>query len=136
MRSLMVATVAAGTLLGCTGAAVQPVATSTAGVSCISLTQVAGRRAVADGVLFELVGRTNYLNRLRGECPFLARLGSTATISVAGGGEGGQLCSGDRVRIFDPVEVAGRTIAGVPTCVLSEFVPVPRTAAGPGVSRP
>ncbi|WP_294173367.1 hypothetical protein [uncultured Sphingomonas sp.] len=90
------------------------------------MTQVAGRRAVGPGtVLFETVGPTNYVNQLRGRCPSLARLGSTATISVASGGQAGQLCSGDRIRVFDPVELGGGRLESYPTCVLGRFVAQP-----------
>ena len=98
-------------------------------VSCIQLNQVAGRRVVdASSVLFEMSGPSNYLNRLQGQCPGLARLGTSATISVASGGEGGRLCRGDRIRVADPVEASGANLRSYPTCVLSDFEPVPRPA--------
>lgn len=98
---------------------------------CIQLSQVAGRRVVdASSVLFEMTGPANYVNRLQGQCPGLARLGTSATISIASGGEGGRLCRGDRIRVVDPVEVSGTGLRSYPTCVLSDFEPVPR-ATGP-----
>ena len=75
-------------------------------------------------MLFETLGTTNYVNQLRGQCPPLVGLASTATISVASG-EGGQLCSGDRIRVFDPAEQQGRQVTGDPTCVLGKFVSEP-----------
>ncbi len=123
---VLAACLAAASLQACTGAPVDEHARSGAGLSCISLTQVAGRRAVGPGtVLFETVGPTNYVNQLRGRCPSLARLGSTATISVASGGQAGQLCSGDRIRVFDPVELGGGRLESYPTCVLGRFVAQP-----------
>ena len=123
MRTPVFCLLTAAALLGCS-----PVATpllqekAQASRSCISLTQVAGRRAVGpQAVLFETVGSSNYVNQLRGQCPPLARLGSTATISIASGGDGGQLCSGDRIRVFDPAELQGKRVTGYPTCVLGEF---------------
>ena len=127
MRTLAFCLLAAGALHGC-GQAPADALTSggTASLGCISLTQVAGRRAVGPGtVLFETVGPNNYVNQLRGPCPPLERLGSTATISVASGGQGGQLCSGDRIRVFDPVELGGTTATGYPTCVLGRFIAQP-----------
>lgn len=99
-------------------------------VSCIQLSQVAGRRVVdASSVLFEMTGPANYVNRLQGQCPGLARLGTSATVSIASGGEGGRLCRGDRIRVVDPVEASGTGLRSYPTCVLSDFEPVPRTTA-------
>lgn len=128
MRTLVFCLLAPVLLQGCTSAA-SPTSTRTAagGVHCISLQQVAGRRASGrNAVLFEMVGPTNYLNNLRGGCPSLARLGSTATISIATGGEGGQLCTGDQIRVFDPIELERPRIVGAPICVLGDFVPVSR----------
>lgn len=109
MRQIAVATVSSmlvAMLASCTLAPAPEGRLATAeGVSCIQLTQVAGRRVVdGSSVLFEMTGPSNYVNRLQGQCPGLARLGSTATVSVASGGEGGRLCRGDRIRVVDPVE--------------------------------
>jgi hypothetical protein len=127
MRTPVFCLLTAAALLGCSPVATQSLQQgATASRSCISLTQVAGRRAVGpQAVLFETVGPTNYLNQLRGPCPPLARLRSTATISVASGGNGGQLCSGDRIRVFDPAELQGRQLTGYPTCVLGDFIAEP-----------
>ena len=129
MRTLAFYMLAAGSLHGCAQApADQLTSGGAAALSCITLTQVAGRRAVGPGtVLFSTVGPTNYVNQLRGRCPPLERLGSTATISVASGGHGGQLCSGDRIRVFDPVEVVGTRLESYPTCVLGRFIAQPVT---------
>lgn len=127
MRTLAFCLLAAGSLHGCAQApGDSPASGGTAALDCITLTQVAGRRAVGLGtVLFETVGPNDYVNQLRGACPPLERLGTTATISIASGGQGGQLCSGDRIRVFDPVELAGNRVTGYPTCVLGRFVVQP-----------
>jgi len=104
----------------------RPVAEA-AQVRCVPLSQVAGRRVVdASSVLFEMTGPSNYMNRLQGQCPGLARLSTSATISIASGGKGGRLCRGDRIRVADPVEANVTGLRSYPTCVLSDFEAVPR----------
>jgi hypothetical protein len=127
MRTLAFCLLAAGSLHGCAQAPADELTPAeTAALHCITLTQVAGRRAVGPGtVLFETVGPNNYFNQLRGRCPPLERLGSTATISVASGGQGGQLCSGDRIRVLDPIELGSTPVTGYPTCVLGRFIAQP-----------
>lgn len=101
------------------------VAGAAASQACIPLAQVAGRRVVnGSAILFEMTGPTNFSNPLLGQCPGLARLGSSATVSIAKGGEGGNLCRGDRIRVADPVEVDGQALSSIPTCVLADFQPV------------
>jgi hypothetical protein len=127
MKTPILCLLTAAALLGCSPVATPLLQeTAQASRSCISLTQVGGRRAVGpQAVLFETVGSTNYVNRLRSLCPPLARLGRTATISIASGGDGGQLCSGDRIRVFDPAELQSKQVTGSPTCVLGDFIPEP-----------
>jgi len=106
----------------------QPVAQTASATTlrCLSLQQVAGRRVLPDGsLLFETVGPVNYRNRLVSQCPGAVRLGTSATVSIASGAEDGRLCRGDRVRIADPVETAGASLAAIPTCILADFEPVP-----------
>lgn len=99
-------------------------------LSCIQLSQVAGRRVVGgSAVLFEMTVPSNYVNRLQGQCPGVARLGSTATVSIASGGDGGRLCRGDQIRILDPVEADATGLRSYPTCVLADFEPVLREPA-------
>jgi len=88
---------------------------------CIKLDQIAGRRVVGQSVQFEMSNGINYRNDFTGACPGLERLGPTATISVVSGGEGGQLCRGDRIRVADPVEAIGSGLASAPTCALGDF---------------
>lgn len=135
MRQSAVTTGTTGLLLGLVGCAIHSPppggqATAADAVQCIALNQVAGRRVV-DGtsVLFEMSGPVDYRNALGGNCPGLARLGSTATISIASGGEGGRLCRGDRVRVVDPVETGRAGAVVAPTCVLDSFTPVARIAS-------
>ena len=93
------------------------------GVSCISLASVAGRRVVgADTLLFETAGPNDYRNRLASHCPATQRIGTSASVALLDV-QGSQLCAGDRVRIFDPLE---DRVAAAPTCRLGNFEPVPR----------
>jgi len=121
-----------GTLVvaSCAPAPATPSLAGSQGVRCIALNQVAGRSvADASSVRFEMNGPVDYTNRLQGQCPGLARLGSTAAISVATGGEGGQLCRGDRIRVADPVETRATGYLNEPTCLLGDFLPVERQRA-------
>ncbi|WP_205480317.1 hypothetical protein [Sphingomonas arenae] len=123
-----------GILLGACAPAPAPAGEQLAGnqaVRCISLNQVAGRSVVdASSVRFEMNGPVDYRNQLQGQCPGLTRLGSSATISVASGGEGGRLCRGDRIRVADPVETRATGFLNEPTCLLGDFVPMERGRAG------
>ena len=112
-------------LAGCAGPPLQTTqaAAGATGSRCIALNQIAGRRVVESSLLFEMIGAPNYRNDPIGPCPGLERLGSTATISIASGGEGGQLCRGDRVRVADPVEARASGLLNQPTCRLGDFVP-------------
>lgn len=88
---------------------------------CIPLDQVVGRRVVGSHLVFETTGPTDFRNDLIGGCPRLVRLRSSATVSIASGGDGGQLCRGDRVRIADPVEAGATGLLNQPTCQLGDF---------------
>lgn len=104
----------------------EPAAASSAVRQCIALDQVAGRRVVGSAILFEMSSGPYYRNDFVGSCPGVERLGATATVSLANGGEGGRLCSGDRVRVIDPVEARATGLLNQPTCVLGAFQEVPR----------
>lgn len=98
-----------------------PVARPAGVQRCIALDHVAGRRVAGSSIIFEMTGGANYRNDFVGACPGLNQLGATATVSVASGGEGGQLCSGERVRVMDLVEAGATGPLSQPTCVLGEF---------------
>ena len=95
---------------------------------CILMDRIAGRRiADKDSVYFEMSGKVDYTNRLQGGCPGLERIGEVATISVVRGGDGGQLCKGDLIKVADPIEVQGIGFQGVPNCRLGDFTAVPKS---------
>ena len=114
-------------MTGCGNPPAPPGQVSAASSRCIATSQIAGRRVVAPTTLqFEMIGPVDYINDVGAGCPATARLGSAATISIVSGGEGGQLCRGDRVRIFDPVEAKATGLAAEPQCVLGNFTPIRR----------
>jgi hypothetical protein len=76
-------------------------------------------------VVFEVAGPTNYRNDLAGACPGLERLGRSAVVELADA-SGDQLCSGDRIRVYDPVEAKATGRLSYPTCILGYFEPIPR----------
>ena len=117
------------TLIGCTAAPPPPgqqaMAMPPGAQNCIPLSQIAGRRVEPpNSVMFEVAGPVNYRNDLIGECPGLARLGSTAAIEFVNP-TGSQICRDDRIRVFDPVEAKATGIRGEPVCRLGAFIPVP-----------
>ena len=106
----------------------QPLAAAGA-ARCIQLDQVISRRASGPSAVdFEMLGGTTYRNRLASACPGLERLGESAVVAVTAGAETGRLCAGDRVKIFDPVEVKATGLETYPHCTLGEFTP---TSASP-----
>ena len=125
-----VSLVAVAALSACAPAA--PVADTTmaaAGQSarCIPLNQVAGRRVLPDGsLLFEAIGGVDYRNRLASQCPGAARIHRSAVISLVDPTSGIQLCRGDRVRVYDPVETKATAAANAPSCILADFEVVAR----------
>ena len=128
MRQAVIPVCLAFAFAGCSAA---PPAQGLAGATarCVPLSQVAGRRVAGpDAVDFELGSGVIYRNRLQG-CPGLQRLGATATVSIASGGEGGRLCAGDRIRVFDPVEARATGVSAQPACVLGDFQLLPAAAA-------
>jgi len=91
-------------------------------VSCIPMDQVIARRLSGPGAVdFEMLGGTTYRNQLASACPGLERLGESAVVAVTAGGETGRLCAGDRVKIFDPVEVKATGLQTYPYCRLGKF---------------
>jgi len=122
-RALVLAPVVFG-LVACSNAKPLQTVSNAGRLNCISTLQIAGRRVSGtSAVLFEMIGPSNYVNDMGNSCPQIARLGKSAVISIASGGEGGQLCRGDRIRVFDPVEARGSQTT-YPTCVLNDFTAV------------
>lgn len=89
---------------------------------CIFLDQVVARRTVVpNSVEFEVIGGTTYRNELATSCKSVERLGASAAIGVTADGDTGMLCAGDRVKIFDPVEVKATGLRSYPYCRLGNF---------------
>ena len=128
MRKLF-STVAALAVASCTAAPPPQQAAAVPGArSCLSLDQVSGRyTAPPNSVIFETVGPVIYRNDLASRCPGIERLGASAAIAFDTG-PGGQVCRGDRIRIFDPIESRATGIASNPACVLGDFIPIARPA--------
>lgn len=98
--------------------------------SCIPLDQVVARRTVgASAVEFDLIGGKSYRNDLARACPGIERLGSSAAIAITTGAETGMLCAGDRVKIFDPVEIKATGLQTYPHCQLGKFTLVNLTGS-------
>ena len=108
---------------GCTaGPPPEPKATAAGAVRCIPLDQVIARRPSGPAsVDFEMLGGITYRNQLASACPGLGRLGESAVVAVTAGAETGSLCTGDRVKIFDPVEVKATGLETYPSCQLGGF---------------
>lgn len=109
-----------------TGCAAQPPARLASGTQqCLSAAAISGRYAVPpNSIMFDMIGRTNFRNDLATACPSLQRLGQSAAI-VFDSSSGGQICSGDRVRLFDSRDMGPNRLAGAQICVLGPFIPVP-----------
>jgi hypothetical protein len=89
---------------------------------CIFLDQVVGRRTVGpNSVEFDVVGGITYRNELATACKSIERLGPSAIIGVTSDGDTGMLCAGDRVKIFDPVEIKATGLRSYPYCRLGNF---------------
>jgi len=111
-----------------TGCAVQPQGSlsSQAGTRCVSAAAISGRYVLPpDSIMFEMNGPVSYRNVLARPCPGLERLGQSAAI-VFESSAGGQICAGDRVRLFDSRDRGPGRLATAPACQLGIFVPVPR----------
>lgn len=95
---------------------------------CIQLDQVIARRASGPAAVdFEMLGGITYRNQLASACPGIERLGESAVVAVTAGADTGRLCAGDRVKIFDPVEVKATGLETYPHCTLGEFIPTSRS---------
>ena len=116
-------------LCACTPQQVEPeaaTATAASGVSveCIPLDQVVGRRPEKPNmVAFFLAGGQAYVNKLPDHCPGIAQADSGSIVHVET--TGSQLCRGDRVRIYDPVEAKNIGVQAFPHCRLGGFTPTP-----------
>jgi hypothetical protein len=97
--------------------------------TCIPLDQIVARRAAGpNAVEFDVIGGITYRNALESACSGIERLGSSAAIAVTNA-ESGTLCTGDRVKVFDPVEVQGTSLRSHPYCRLGKFIVVGPPAA-------
>lgn len=124
IRFLAIPVIVAMTL-GC-AAALPPGQALGATSSCIPLDQVISKRvAGAAAVDFELVGGAVYRNSLASACPGLERLGGSAVVALTSGGEGGRLCRGDRVRVFDATEARATGLQSYAQCLLGDFSRIP-----------
>jgi hypothetical protein len=127
MRTWPILLAAIGLLAACADQAPLPRLAARSALNCIALDRVAGRRIVdRSAVLFEMNGPVDYRSELPAACPGLTRLGPTATVSIASGGDGGQLCRGDRISLADPVEARATGLLNQPSCALGDFVAVSR----------
>ena len=111
-----------------TGCAVQPTAPAAASRAerCVSAAAVSGRHVLPpDSIMFEMLGPVNYRNVLARPCPGLTRLGTSAAI-VFETSTNGQICAGDRVRLFDSRASGPNRLRGAPVCELGWFVPLAR----------
>lgn len=121
MKSLAPLVLLSAVITACT-ASPPPQQADAVGIRCIMSDQIVGRRlAGANAVEFDVLGGTTYLNQLARACPGLERLDGTAIVAITGGADPGRLCAGDRVQIFDPVEVKATGLKSYPFCQLGKF---------------
>jgi hypothetical protein len=113
-------------LTGCTAEPPEPgksIRTAGAPVECLNLDRIVSRRPSGEGsILFETTGGRNYRNVLPGQCPGLERAGPGHIVEVEA--TGGQLCRGDRVRVYDPIEARNMGSGAFPQCRLGVFAPL------------
>jgi hypothetical protein len=114
-------------LAACTAAPPPPTAQVAAAIGgCINSDQIVSRHVAGSGAVdFEMLGGVTYRNQLAQVCPGMDRLGSSAVIAIVNRGQGSQVCRGDQIRIYDPVEAKATGPANEPTCVLGNFVALP-----------
>lgn len=108
---------------GCTaelGEPERPARAARSTIECISLDRIVSRRPSGDrSILFETTGGGTYRNDLPGRCPGLERAGPSHILEFEA--TGAQLCSGDRVRVYDPVEARNIGSGAFPQCRLGRF---------------
>lgn len=116
--------------VSCTPHAAPPeLAAATAGADapaaeCVNLDQVISRRPQKpNAIVFYLAGGKAYANHLPDHCPAIARAGEGDIVHIEA--TGSQLCRGDRVRIYDPVEAKNIGAQAFPHCRLGAFTPAP-----------
>ncbi|HYE28409.1 MAG TPA: DUF6491 family protein [Allosphingosinicella sp.] len=125
MRVAIFALFVAVLLAGCTTEPQAPerlTRAARAPVECINLDQIVSRRPSGDrSILFEMTGGRVYRNALPGRCPGLERAGPSHIVEVEA--TGGQLCRGDRIRVYDPLEARNIGSGAFPQCRLGVFTP-------------
>lgn len=111
-----------------TGCAAQPNSRLASGArQCVSSAAISGRYALRpNSIMFEMTGPVDYRNTLATECRSLERLGSSAAM-VFENSTPGQICSGDRVRLFDARGTGPDQLSGAAVCVLGPFMAVLRS---------
>jgi len=89
---------------------------------CIPVNEIVVRHIAGPAsVTFEMISGATYRNDLVGKCDAFERLGDNAIVAVTASPDTGRLCAGDRVRIFDPVDVEATGLKSYPSCRLGEF---------------
>lgn len=111
-----------------TGCAAQPDSRLASGArQCVSSAAISGRYPVPpNSITFEMTGPTDYRNTLPTQCRSLERLGQSAAM-IFENSTPGQICSGDRVRLFDARGTGPIGLRGAEVCVLGPFIAVPRS---------
>jgi hypothetical protein len=113
-------------LTGCTAEPPEPgksIRTAGAPIECLSLDQIVSRRPSGErSILFETTGGRAYRNDLPEQCPGLEHAGPSHIVEVEA--TGGQLCRGDRVRVYDPIEARNIGSGAFPQCRLGDFAPL------------
>ena len=93
-------------------------------VRCIDPHQIVARRPEPPhSLVFEMSGGITYRNEVVGACPSLARADGNSIIQIEP--DGGNLCTNDHVRVYDPVEMRGVGAGATARCRLGAFTPVP-----------
>lgn len=74
-----------------------------------------------NAVVFEMAGGITYRNDLVGSCPGVTRSTPASIVQIEA--EGGDLCTNDTIRVYDPVEVRGVGPGASGRCRLGAFTP-------------
>jgi hypothetical protein len=94
-------------------------------VRCIHPSNIVARYPEKpNAVVFEMAGGITYRNDLVGACPSVARSTSASIVQIEV--TGGDLCTNDTIRVYDPVEIRGVGPGATARCRLGAFTPVPR----------